>query len=308
MSTQEQIQSLIEQNKVVLFMKGTKMFPQCGFSSRSVEILKRCGVQFKDVNVLADNAIRQGIKDFSNWPTIPQIYVDGKFIGGSDILHEMYENGELQQLLGVAAPEASEPAGPPALTISDKAKDAFRAALKDAGDDVLRFDVSASFSYDLYFGPKAADDYAVDVGGLVVHVSKRSAGRANGTRIDYLDGPDGAGFKIDNPNEPPSVKNVSPRELKGWLDKKEDVHLFDVRGDNERILAKIDGAHALDVAGQSKLESLPKNARIVLHCHHGVRSKSAGEQLLKQGFTNVHSLIGGIDAWSAQIDPSVPRY
>ena len=93
------IQEAVETNKVVLFMKGTKNFPQCGFSARAVEILKRCGVDFKDVNVLTDPGIRQGIKEFSSWPTVPQVYIGGKFVGGSDILLEMYETGELQKLL-----------------------------------------------------------------------------------------------------------------------------------------------------------------------------------------------------------------
>ena len=95
------IQDTIDTNRVVLFLKGTKNFPQCGFSARAVEILKNCGVDFKDVNVLTDPAIRQGIKDFSNWPTIPQIYIGGKFVGGSDILMEMYQSGELQKLLAI---------------------------------------------------------------------------------------------------------------------------------------------------------------------------------------------------------------
>jgi monothiol glutaredoxin len=93
------IRETVEQNKVVLFMKGSKNFPQCGFSSRAVEILKKCGAPFKDVNVLADPALRQGIKDYSQWPTIPQVYIGGKFVGGSDILLEMFESGELQKLL-----------------------------------------------------------------------------------------------------------------------------------------------------------------------------------------------------------------
>ena len=95
----ETIRETVEQNRVVLFMKGTKNFPQCGFSARAVEILKSCGAEFKDVNVLADPAIRQGIKEYSSWPTIPQVYVDGKFIGGSDILLELHQSGELQKLL-----------------------------------------------------------------------------------------------------------------------------------------------------------------------------------------------------------------
>src|SRR5262245_22181053 len=97
--TQATLREIVEQNRVVLFMKGTKTFPQCGFSARAVEILKKCGTSFKDVNVLADPAVRQGIKDFSNWPTIPQVYIGGKFVGGSDILFEMFQSGELQKLL-----------------------------------------------------------------------------------------------------------------------------------------------------------------------------------------------------------------
>jgi len=96
---QDTIRETVEKNRVVLFMKGTKNFPQCGFSSRAVEILKKVGAEFKDVNVLADPAIRQGIKEFSAWPTIPQVYIGGKFVGGSDILMELYQSGELQKLL-----------------------------------------------------------------------------------------------------------------------------------------------------------------------------------------------------------------
>ena len=102
----QRIEQLVKTNDVLLFMKGNASFPMCGFSGRAVQILKACGVDAKDiasVNVLEDDEIRQGIKDFSNWPTIPQLYVKGEFIGGSDIMMEMYESGELQQVLGTKA-------------------------------------------------------------------------------------------------------------------------------------------------------------------------------------------------------------
>ena len=95
----DRIQGIISDNDVVLFMKGTKHFPQCGFSATVVEVLRRSGSEFQDVNVLEDPAIRQGIKEFANWPTIPQLYVRGKFVGGCDIVREMYENGEIGALL-----------------------------------------------------------------------------------------------------------------------------------------------------------------------------------------------------------------
>ena len=93
------IDSTVKGNDVVLFMKGTPLFPQCGFSSRAVAILEHIGVDFASVDVLQDMEIRQGIKEFSDWPTIPQLYVKGEFVGGSDIMMEMFENGELQQLV-----------------------------------------------------------------------------------------------------------------------------------------------------------------------------------------------------------------
>ena len=100
---QQRIDTLVKTNEVVLFMKGNANFPQCGFSGRAIQILKACGVDTKTVatvNVLEDDGIRQGIKEYSNWPTIPQLYVKGEFIGGSDIMMEMYESGELVQALG----------------------------------------------------------------------------------------------------------------------------------------------------------------------------------------------------------------
>lgn len=96
---QENIKQTVEANDIVLFMKGSPQFPQCGFSGRAVQLLQACGAEFAAVDVLADDAVREGIKQYSNWPTIPQLYVKGQFVGGSDILMEMYENGELSQAL-----------------------------------------------------------------------------------------------------------------------------------------------------------------------------------------------------------------
>jgi len=100
MDTQEKIRQTVQGNKVVLFMKGSPQFPQCGFSAKAIQILKACGVDnMTTVDVLQDPEVRQGIKEFANWPTIPQLYINGEFVGGSDIMHEMYDSGELKQLL-----------------------------------------------------------------------------------------------------------------------------------------------------------------------------------------------------------------
>ena len=103
---QARIDELVKSNDIVLFMKGTALFPQCGFSSRAIAILDHLGAKYETVDVLQDQEIRAGIKQYSEWPTIPQLYVKGEFVGGSDIMMEMFESGELQQLLGKSASEA----------------------------------------------------------------------------------------------------------------------------------------------------------------------------------------------------------
>lgn len=100
--TKARIDTLLNENKLLVFMKGSKLMPQCGFSNNVVQILNTLGVPYKTIDVLDDPEIRQGIKEYSNWPTIPQIYLDGEFLGGSDIAIELYQNGELQQMVEVA--------------------------------------------------------------------------------------------------------------------------------------------------------------------------------------------------------------
>jgi monothiol glutaredoxin len=102
-NAKSRIADIVKKNDIVLFLKGTALFPQCGFSSRAVAILDRLGATYETVDVLQDPEIRQGIKDYSDWPTVPQLYVKGEFVGGSDIMMEMYQNGELQQMLGAEA-------------------------------------------------------------------------------------------------------------------------------------------------------------------------------------------------------------
>ena len=102
MDVQDRIKQQISDNKIILYMKGTPQFPQCGFSGRSVQLLQACGAEFSSVDILVDPEIREGIKQFSNWPTIPQLYIKGQFIGGCDIMTELYQKGELQRLVAGA--------------------------------------------------------------------------------------------------------------------------------------------------------------------------------------------------------------
>jgi monothiol glutaredoxin len=302
-SRRAELDKLVHSKKVVLFMKGNRHFPACGFSATVIGILNQLTPEYDTVNILEDQAVRDGMKEFSSWPTFPQLYVEGQFVGGCDIVKEMHAHGELQKLLGVEA----KPVRAPRVTLSPAAVTAFQEALSDAGDDVLRLDIDAGFNCDLHFGPKEDGDIAVRSGDIVLHVPRASAARADGISIDFVQGPNGQAFKIDNPNEPPRVKPIDPKALRALLDAGK-IELFDVRPDDERARASIAQARKLDAEGQKHLFGLKKDAAVALHCHHGGRSRSAAEQLLREGFTNVYNLEGGIEAWSRDVDPSVPRY
>jgi monothiol glutaredoxin len=306
--TKAKLEELIRSDDVVLFMKGSRHFPQCGFSATVVQILDKMLPKYTTVNVLSDPAVREGIKEYSQWPTIPQLYVKGELVGGCDIVREMFAAGELQKKLGVEAKAAGPAPKLPRIVVSDSAAKAFADAAGEMGEDVLRLEIDPSFNNDLYFGPKRAGDLEVKVGALTFFVDPETAPRADGVQIDFVHSAGGAGFKLTNPNEPARVKLMNVSELAALKKSGKAFELFDVRPDVERARAKIDWARPYDADGEAHLAGLPKDAPVVFHCHHGVRSRRAAEEAVRDGHTNVFNLEGGIDAWSREVDTKVPRY
>lgn len=303
--TLEQIQGLVGSDRIVLFMKGNRSFPQCGFSATVVQILDGLGAEYRTINVLSDPDIRQGVKDFSKWPTIPQLYVEGEFVGGCDIVREMFSNGELQTKLGLDISSIE----PPAVTVSDGAKQALTEALSEAEDgEVLLVSIDAKFEHSLGIGPAGPGTITVEVAGLTLGFDAASARRAGGLSIDFIEQDGTQGFKIENPNAPPKVEQLSAPDLKAKLDSGEVEHLFDVRTPGEREKATIEGAVHLDDAAMSMIETLDKDTTIAFYCHRGIRSQSAAEHFRDKGFRKIYNLAGGITAWSAQVDPKVPTY
>lgn len=302
------IQEIIDSDNVVLFMKGTRHFPQCGFSATVTQILNQIVPQYKTVNVLTDPAIREGIKVYSEWPTIPQLYVKGKFVGGCDIVRELFQSGELQGMVGAPAAQAAEPSAPtgpaPKISVSAAAKQAIAAA-QGSETGTLRLEISPDFEHALSIDDPNQGDHRVDAGGITVLVDADSAQRANGVQIDYDE--NGAGFKIDNPNEAPKVRQLSPAGLKAMMDQKKPFQFFDVRTPAEQERATL-GARLLDESAMQDIEALDRDTPLVFHCHHGGRSQAAAERFARAGFREVYNLAGGIDAWSQQIDPNIPRY
>jgi monothiol glutaredoxin len=302
-TTQQSIKSTLSENPIVLFMKGTRNAPRCGFSAKVVQILDSLVDDYVTVDVLSDPAVRDGIKEYSAWPTIPQLYVKGEFVGGCDIVTELFDSGELQAKLG----GSSEPPPTPTVTVSESAAKALSAALENP-QEFVRLEVNAGFDHDLSVGPKQAGDIEIGVSGLTLLVDRASARRIDGVRIDAIETDDGLAFKIDNPNEPPRVRPVSPSELRAKLAQSTPPRVIDVRTKDEWAIAHIAGTRLYDDALAQELESADRDTELVFVCHYGTRSQQAAEHFLGKGFRKVNNLAGGIDAWTREVDPSLARY
>lgn len=299
------IDQLVASDNVVLFMKGTRSFPQCGFSASVVNILNTMIPKYTTVNILSDAEIRTGMKEYSDWPTFPQLFIKGEFVGGADIVRQMHESGDLEKKLG----DLVKAAKVPAVTVTPRAATELKAALAETTPgDVIHVTITPGWDHQLDIGGKEASHVTLESNGITVQLDRASAGRAEGLVIDFVEGADGAGFKIDNPNRPATVRQVDAKALKAMLDSGKVKAFYDVRTEKERAVASIAGAKLLDDKTMAEAEALPKDTPIAFHCHHGTRSRAAAEHFLKQGFTNVINLAGGIDAWSREVDPSVPRY
>jgi len=299
------IDSLLQSHRVVLFMKGQPTMPQCGFSAKAVGALSTLGVDYAHVNVLADQDIREGIKAYGDWPTIPQLYIDGELVGGSDIIEQMTNSGELAALLGVQAPDRT----PPSITVTSSAAEMLANALEDAGPGAaLILAIDAQFQPNFQLGPFDAGAIAAESNGVRIQFDLASARRAEGVTIDWVDDIRGKGLAIDNPNAPRPVSQLAATDAAAQVAAGE-LLLVDVRPAEERAIASVNVPFkTFDGSGRAELEALPKDTRIAFLCHAGGRSHQAAEQFRVLGFTDVHNIVGGIEAWASDVDPNVPRY
>ncbi len=302
---QKRLTDTIASSRMVLFMKGNRAQPQCGFSARVIEILDDLGAEYHTVDVLSSPELREGIKVFSNWPTIPQLYIEGQFVGGADIVQSLHGSGELHQLLGVSREEVSAPI----LHVTADAAAELGKALAEAGPgEGVRLQVSPRFQVQLTLDEERPGDYVVEASGVRFLMDRGSAKRGSGITLGFEQKGMNKGFTIDNPNKPQGVRALTPLELKAKLDAGSPIHLFDVRTERERQTASIAAALPLDGAAEQAIMALPKDSMLVFHCHHGMRSQQAAEEFASRGFTNVWNLTGGIDDWSRMVDPTVVRY
>jgi len=298
------IESIVGSNRVVLFMKGTREMPQCGFSAATVGILDSLLPNYETINVLEDQSIREGIKQFSSWPTIPQLYVDQEFVGGCDIVKQMFNTGALHEMLGADLPDRT----PPKVAVSDDAKALIINAVEGNPGMAVHLQIDARWQHNLTLGAVEGHEVKADCAGVDIYLDVGSAQKANGLSLGLEDTLQGTAFSIENPNAPPTVKQLSAEELKSRLNAAGELTLIDVRPASERAQAQLDGAWDLEGEGQTRIEALPKDTPLVFYCNLGQRSQAAAEHFRLQGFTEVYNLTGGIDAWSLQVDSAVPRY
>lgn len=302
----DRIDTLLKDHQVVLFMKGRPDMPQCGFSAKAAGILGDLGVEFAHVDVLSDPDIREGIKAYGNWPTIPQLYIGGELVGGSDIIEEMLNSGELNQALGLPPVDRSPPKD---VTVTAAAAEMLRKALADAGPEAaLALSIDARFRPNFQIARAHPDAIAVEAGGVRIQFDPASARRADGITIDWVDDVRGKGLAIDNPNAPRPVQQLSPADADARV-RAGRLTLVDVRPEDERGQASVNTVHeTLDGDGRARLEALPRDTPLAFLCHRGGRSQQAAEHFSALGFGEVYNVEGGIDAWSQTVDADIPRY
>jgi len=284
----QRLNNIINSEKIVLFMKGDRNGPQCGFSSRVVRVLEGLTDNYKTIDVLSDPDIRNGIKEYSEWPTIPQLYIEGDFVGGCDVVEQLSKTGDLMKLIG-----EGEPLALPSIVITDSAAESIREVCKQYPDLNVHLNITDDWVHEFNLAPNSGHVIAVE---------------NNGLRIDIEQTPEGSVFSITNPNAPPMVSQMSVHELKQLQDSGDTFYLFDVREQSERDIALIAGSRLLSEENIKFIDTLDRNSIMIFQCHTGVRSQSAAEYFRDQGFTRVYNLSGGIDAWSVEIDAEVARY
>ena len=297
------IDTLLADNRIVLFMKGQPQAPQCGFSAKAVGALNSLGIDYKHVDVLADPEVREGIKEYGQWPTIPQLYVGGELVGGSDIIEQMTNSGELHTALGLPQPDRT----PPQIHVGASAIEMLRNAINDAGGDVVvRMDIDPQYRTRLHLAQADANAVTTEVDGIRVQFDLAGARRADGLRIDWADDERGRGLIIDNPNAPPAVQALSPAQA---IERRTagTVRIVDVRPAEERALAAITGDVLNFDNGLEAIEAMPKGTALAFLCHRGGRSQQAAEHFRQKGFREVYNIVGGIDAW-ADVEPGVAKY
>jgi len=197
-AVRERIDGILGSDRVVLFMKGTPAMPQCGFSATTTSILSNLVPEYTTFNVLEDPEVREGIKSYSDWPTIPQLYVGGEFMGGCDIVRQMFNSGELHDVLGLEPPDRT----PPAIHVSDAAASLIGDALSEQPGLAVHLRIDANWQHGFSLGRVEGHEISAESNGVTVYMDVGTAPRARGLSVDLEESLTGITLKVDNPNVP----------------------------------------------------------------------------------------------------------
>jgi monothiol glutaredoxin len=300
-ATRERIETLLKDHRVVLFMKGDRQQPMCGFSAAATNMLNELLPDYHTINVLEDPEIREGIKAYGEWPTIPQLYVEGELVGGADIIRQLYTSGELHELFG-AAPDRTPPESPSPM--QPPRRSARVPPMRRAWHCILR---SAPITAPAFSWPRLAitTSSRTATGLKSISTRQRAARQRHRDRLGV--------YRAGRRPEPEISRRAGNQiphraELKARL-AADNITLIDVRPAHGRAQARhLPQARVLEEEGYESLAALPKDTALAFICHHGISSRGMAERFAAHGFSDVHNVEGGMDAWATEIDSSVPRY
>jgi len=302
----QRIEPLLCANRLVLFMNGTPDAPERFFSHKICHVLDGLGLEYACFDVSSDSKLREDIKAYGGLHTIPQLYLDGELVGGSDVVERMAGTGELHAALGLAAPDRT----PPTVHLTQSAARFLRDVISSkGGSTVVDIAVDAQFRSELRFQPRREDAVVTEVEGVLLQFDLASARRAGGLSIDWKDIERGPSLLISHPKAPTPrpVRWISPADADTRV-RAGMLTIIDVRSREERALARLSVPFLYLDDGTHEIRNLSPDVPLAILCHRGDRSWYAAEHFVQLGHHDVYAVEGGIDAWAERVDVSIPRY
>ncbi|WP_394538546.1 glutaredoxin domain-containing protein [Lysobacter enzymogenes] len=302
----QRIETLLRAHRLVVFMNGAPDAPERFFSHKICRLLDGLGLDYAHVDVSADSKLREQIKAYGGLQAIPQLYLDGQPLGGSEVVERMAGADELHAALGLPAPDRT----PPAVRLTQAAAEFLRGVVRGKGaGTVVDIAVDPQFRSSLRFGPRRNDAIAAEVDGVALQFDLASARRAEGLSIDWQDVERGPSLLLNHPRAPvpKPVRWLSPSEADARV-RAGTLTIVDLRREEERALARLSVPFLYLDEGTHEIRNMPPQAPLAVLCHRGERCWHGAQHLVQLGHRDVYAIEGGIDAWAADVDASIPRY
>ncbi|WP_242112385.1 glutaredoxin domain-containing protein [Luteimonas aquatica] len=302
----QRIETLLRADRLVVFMNGAPDTPERFFSHKICRLLDDLGLDYAHVDVSSDSRLREHIKIYGGLHAIPQLYLDGKLVGDSDAVERMANADELHAALGLSAPDRT----PPTVRLTPAAARFLRDVVDGTGNVVVvDIAIDSQFRTSLHFRARRKHTIATEVDGVPLQFDLASARRADGLSIDWQDVERGPSLLIHHPRAPvpEPVRWMSPADADARV-RAGTLTIVDIRRKEERALARLSLPFLFMDEGTHEIRNLAPEVPLAVLCHRGDRSWHAAEYFLMLGHRDVYAIEGGIDAWAATVDGSIPRY